>query len=133
MTRIGWVCSILLHTHTVRTCETDENQYGLGSMGLAMANNLQRHLATKNALSLLYNNRTMARGDALKALGGTPAASFEQLVGKCGIIFTMVCLTHHLGKVWDTSIVSYTLYPQCKAIDGNKTITINQQYNNQEP
>lgn len=60
-------------------------------MGLAMANNLQRHLATKNALSLLYNNRTMARGDALQALGGTPASSFEQLVGKCGIIFTMVC------------------------------------------
>ncbi|KNG83292.1 3-hydroxyisobutyrate dehydrogenase [Aspergillus nomiae NRRL 13137] len=70
MTRIGW--------------------YGLGSMGLAMASNLQRHLATKNAMNLIYSNRTMARGDPLKTLGATPETSFAKLVGQCGIIFTMV-------------------------------------------
>ncbi|KAB8223650.1 NAD binding domain of 6-phosphogluconate dehydrogenase-domain-containing protein [Aspergillus novoparasiticus] len=70
MTRIGW--------------------YGLGSMGLAMATNLQKHLATKNALNLIYSNRTMARGDPLKTLGATPETSFAKLVGQCGIIFTMV-------------------------------------------
>ncbi|KAE8143294.1 NAD binding domain of 6-phosphogluconate dehydrogenase-domain-containing protein [Aspergillus pseudotamarii] len=70
MTRIGW--------------------YGLGSMGLAMATNLQRHLATKNAMNLIYSNRTMARGDPLKTLGATPETSFAKLVGQCGIIFTMV-------------------------------------------
>ncbi|KAJ5676934.1 Dehydrogenase multihelical [Penicillium maclennaniae] len=70
MTQIGW--------------------YGLGSMGLAMANNLQRHLATKNALSLLYNNRTMSRGASLKALGGIAETSFGQLVSRSNIIFTMV-------------------------------------------
>ncbi|KAE8380502.1 hypothetical protein BDV26DRAFT_130640 [Aspergillus bertholletiae] len=70
MTRIGW--------------------YGLGSMGLAMAKNLQKHLATKNAMNLIYSNRTMARGDALKSLGATPETSFAKLVGQCGIIFTMV-------------------------------------------
>ncbi|PLB35035.1 NAD(P)-dependent oxidoreductase [Aspergillus candidus] len=86
MTRIGW--------------------YGLGSMGLAMANNLQRHLATKNALSLLYNNRTMARGDALQALGGTPASSFEQLVGKCGIIFTMISNDTVLQNLITTALQS---------------------------
>lgn len=64
--------------------------YGLGSMGLAMATNLQKHLATKRALNLIYSNRTMARGDALKALGATPENSFSKLVSQCGIIFTMV-------------------------------------------
>ncbi|BCS18527.1 NAD(P)-dependent oxidoreductase [Aspergillus puulaauensis] len=71
MTRIGW--------------------YGLGSMGLAMATNLQKHLATKNTLnSLLYSNRTLYRGDPLKALGATPETNFSKLVAQCGIIFTMV-------------------------------------------
>ncbi|RAL17130.1 NAD(P)-dependent oxidoreductase [Aspergillus homomorphus CBS 101889] len=64
--------------------------YGLGSMGLAMASNLQRHLTSKRAMNLIYSNRTMARGDTLKALGGTPESSFPDLVAKCGIIFTMV-------------------------------------------
>lgn len=59
-------------------------------MGLAMANNLQRHLAAKKALSLLYSNRTMSRGGPLQALGGTPEPSFPNLVSRCGIIFTMV-------------------------------------------
>ncbi|KAL4900952.1 hypothetical protein BDW74DRAFT_187998 [Aspergillus multicolor] len=71
MTRIGW--------------------YGLGSMGLAMATNLQKHLATKSpAKSLLYSNRTMARGDTLKALGAMAETNFSKLVAQCGIIFTMV-------------------------------------------
>ncbi|KAL2823084.1 NAD binding domain of 6-phosphogluconate dehydrogenase-domain-containing protein [Aspergillus granulosus] len=70
MTRIGW--------------------YGLGSMGLAMATNLQKHLAKSTPGSLLYSNRTMARGAPLKALGGTPESSFSKLVSQCGIIFTMV-------------------------------------------
>ncbi|KAL4806678.1 NAD binding domain of 6-phosphogluconate dehydrogenase-domain-containing protein [Aspergillus unguis] len=72
MTRIGW--------------------YGLGSMGLAMATNLQKHLATKSSPlnSLIYNNRTMSRGDPLKALGATSETSFSKLVAQCGIIFTMV-------------------------------------------
>ncbi|OGE56245.1 hypothetical protein PENARI_c003G00308 [Penicillium arizonense] len=64
--------------------------YGLGSMGLAMASNLQRHLATKKALSLLYSNRTMSRGAPLQALGGIPETNFSKLVSNCGIIFTMV-------------------------------------------
>jgi len=59
-------------------------------MGLAMANNLQRHLAAKKAPSLLYTNRTMSRGEPLKALGGIPEPSFEQLVSRSSIIFTMV-------------------------------------------
>ncbi|KAJ9486700.1 hypothetical protein VN97_g6637 [Penicillium thymicola] len=64
--------------------------YGLGSMGLAMASNLQRHVATKKATSLIYSNRTMSRGSPLRALGAIPEPSFEKLVSQCGIIFTMV-------------------------------------------
>ncbi|KAJ5620742.1 Dehydrogenase multihelical [Penicillium lagena] len=70
MTQIGW--------------------YGLGSMGLAMASNLQRHLVARKALSLVYSNRTMSRGTPLQALGAIPEPSFEKLVSQCGIIFTMV-------------------------------------------
>lgn len=70
---------------------TPDKQYGLGSMGLAMATNLQKHLATKSTLnSLLYSNRTMSRGDPLKAIGATPETNFSKLVAQCGIIFTMV-------------------------------------------
>ncbi|KAJ5628055.1 hypothetical protein N7490_010283 [Penicillium lividum] len=64
--------------------------YGLGSMGLAMASNLQRHLVAKKSLNLLYTNRTMSRGTPLQALGATAEPSFEKLVSRCGIIFTMV-------------------------------------------
>lgn len=72
-------------------------------MGLAMATNLQRHLATKGALNLVYSNRTMARGDTLKRLGAVPEPSFPKLVAQCRIIFTMVapfypegdCETHN--------------------------------------
>lgn len=67
-------------------------------MGLAMANNLQRHLAAKKALSLLYSNRTMSRGGPLQALGGIPEPSFDKLVSRCGIIFTMVRYALHSVK-----------------------------------
>lgn len=93
MTRIGWV---FLNHHYIYISAGNKvntnyvNQYGLGSMGLAMANNLQCHLVAKKVPGLLYSNRTVARGNPLQALGGTPEGSFEKVVGQCGIIFTMV-------------------------------------------
>ncbi|KAJ6013494.1 hypothetical protein N7540_008085 [Penicillium herquei] len=86
MTQIGW--------------------YGLGSMGLAMASNLQRHLASKKALSLLYSNRTMSRGAPLQTLGGVPEASFDKLVSRCGVIFTMVANDSVLQKLISSAIES---------------------------
>lgn len=59
-------------------------------MGLAMATNLQRHLSAKKSLNLIFSNRTLSRGDSLRELGGVPETSFEKVVDKCGIIFTMV-------------------------------------------
>ncbi|KAH1412845.1 hypothetical protein KXX51_005881 [Aspergillus fumigatus] len=86
MSRIGW--------------------YGLGSMGLAMATNLQRHLATKGALNLVYSNRTMARGDTLKRLGAVPEPSFPNLVAQCGIIFTMISNDTVLSNLITTAVES---------------------------
>ncbi|OOG00760.1 hypothetical protein ASPCADRAFT_511667 [Aspergillus carbonarius ITEM 5010] len=80
--------------------------YGLGSMGLAMATNLQKHLVRKTAPSLIYSNRTMARGDALKALGGTPETSFSKLVAQCGIVFTMVSNDSVLQQLVSSAIES---------------------------
>lgn len=59
-------------------------------MGLAMAKNLQRHLAAKKAPNLLYSNRTMSRGSPLQALGGIPEPDFKNVVSRSSIIFTMV-------------------------------------------
>ncbi|GFF26398.1 hypothetical protein IFM58399_01402 [Aspergillus lentulus] len=86
MSRIGW--------------------YGLGSMGLAMATNLQRHLAAKQALNLVYSNRTMARGDTLRSLGAVPEPSFQNLVAQCGIIFTMVSNDTVLSQLITTALES---------------------------
>ncbi|KAE8153844.1 NAD binding domain of 6-phosphogluconate dehydrogenase-domain-containing protein [Aspergillus avenaceus] len=86
MTRIGW--------------------YGLGSMGLAMATNLQKHLVTKTATNLLYANRTLARGEPLKALGATPETDFSKLVAQCGIIFTMVSNDSVLQQLISSAIGS---------------------------
>ncbi|KAF4770122.1 hypothetical protein N7455_006445 [Penicillium solitum] len=80
--------------------------YGLGSMGLAMASNLQRHLAAKKAISLIYSNRTMSRGSPLQALGAIPEPNFEKVVSQCGIIFTMVSNDSVLQSLLSTAMGS---------------------------
>lgn len=59
-------------------------------MGLGMALNLQNHLKSTNAPNLHYSNRTLSKGDKLKAAGGIPEADYAALVKSCDIIFTMV-------------------------------------------
>lgn len=62
-------------------------------MGIGMALNLQKHLAAKNLPPLRYSNRTMSRGEPLKEAGAIPEESFEDVISKSNIIFTMVsCL-----------------------------------------
>lgn len=65
-------------------------QYGLGSMGIGMALNLQKHLKSSEASPLVYSNRTLARGDVLKAEGATPVEDFKSVVKASDVIFTMV-------------------------------------------
>lgn len=65
-------------------------QYGLGSMGIGMALNLQKHLQESKQSNLRYSNRTLSKGDSLKAAGGVEEPDFAALVKSCDIIFTMV-------------------------------------------
>lgn len=59
-------------------------------MGIGMALNLQRHLAAKGLPPLRYSNRTLSRGEPLKEAGAVPEETFEAVVSKSDIIFTMV-------------------------------------------
>ncbi|KAF2739911.1 6-phosphogluconate dehydrogenase-like protein NAD-binding protein [Polyplosphaeria fusca] len=63
---------------------------GLGSMGLAMAQNIQKALTEKAMTPLCYTNRTLSRGDALQELGGIPCPSIAELVQRCDIVFISV-------------------------------------------
>jgi 3-hydroxyisobutyrate dehydrogenase-like beta-hydroxyacid dehydrogenase len=63
---------------------------GLGSMGLAMAINIQKHLTSKSLPALQYWNRTISRGDPLKQIGGIPCEAPEELVANCDIVFISV-------------------------------------------
>lgn len=68
-----------------------EIQYGLGSMGIGMALNLQKHLQDTKHSNLRYSNRTLSKGDSVKAIGGIEEPDYVSLVKSCDIIFTMVC------------------------------------------
>ncbi|TQN69638.1 Glyoxylate/succinic semialdehyde reductase 2 [Colletotrichum shisoi] len=60
---------------------------GLGSTGIGMATNLQKHLSKLGAPSLQYHNRTMSRGDPLAEIGGLARPEVEDLVSNTDIIF----------------------------------------------
>ena len=62
----------------------------LGSIGLAMGTNIQKHVAQNNLPPLKYWNRTLSRGDSLKDIGGTPCPSITELVQYCDVIFVSV-------------------------------------------
>lgn len=63
---------------------------GLGSMGQAMALNIQKYLVANDYPSLRYTNRTMSRGAPLEELGAVPCAKVEDLPQSCDIIFISV-------------------------------------------
>ncbi|KAK2599059.1 hypothetical protein QQS21_005465 [Conoideocrella luteorostrata] len=64
--------------------------FGLGSMGLGMALNLQKHFSACGLPPLLYSNRTLSRGDPLRDAGAIPEEHFEMVLKKSTIIFTMI-------------------------------------------
>lgn len=63
---------------------------GLGSMGIGMAVNLQKHLAQAGAPSLHFHNRTMSRGEPLKAIGGVPCTTMRDLVTNADMVFLSI-------------------------------------------
>lgn len=65
-------------------------KYGLGSMGLGMATNLQKHISKTTSENMIYCNRSMNKGEPLKELGAKPEADFAKLVQQSDVIFTMV-------------------------------------------
>ncbi|KAF9436061.1 hypothetical protein BGZ76_004909 [Entomortierella beljakovae] len=60
---------------------------GLGEMGLEMANNLQKYLAS-NSSQLTVWNRSVEKTVSVKELGAHVANSIEDLVSKSNVIFT---------------------------------------------
>ncbi|KAL4752275.1 hypothetical protein BDW72DRAFT_192221 [Aspergillus terricola var. indicus] len=79
---------------------------GLGSMGLSMARNLQRHLQAQGQPALHYSNRSLAKGQPLQDAGATPEKDFESLVQVCDIIFTMVSTDDVLNELLSKAIDS---------------------------
>lgn len=63
---------------------------GLGSMGLNMAQNLQRYLQSIGGPALIYTNRTISRGTELQAIGGIPKDSVAEVVENSQIVFSCV-------------------------------------------
>ncbi|CAI7613510.1 unnamed protein product [Penicillium palitans] len=60
---------------------------GLGSMGLAMAQNVHRFLQQDTISQLRFWNRTASRGVPLEPLGGIGCESIAQLVAECDLVF----------------------------------------------
>ncbi|KAF9696138.1 hypothetical protein EKO04_006109 [Ascochyta lentis] len=72
---------------------------GLGSMGLAMALNIQKHLHASSQPNLKYWNRTLSKGDPLKDMAGESSSSVSELASSCSVIFISVSDDKTLEKV----------------------------------
>ncbi|KAF3762298.1 hypothetical protein M406DRAFT_352685 [Cryphonectria parasitica EP155] len=77
---------------------------GLGSMGIGMAVNLQKHLSASRNTNLHYYNRTMARGEPLKAIGGVPCVHVGDLVSRSDVIFLSLSDDAALSSTLDAII-----------------------------
>lgn len=66
---------------------------GLGSMGGAMAKNIQQYQNTHGLQPLRVFNRTASRCKAVEELGGKHCDTIEQLSRECNIVFISVSLS----------------------------------------
>ncbi|KAL4790758.1 hypothetical protein BDV19DRAFT_393815 [Aspergillus venezuelensis] len=82
--------------------------FGLGSMGLVMALNLQKHLKANNLPPLHYSNRSLSKGQPLQDAGAIPKDNFEELVQGCDIIFTMISTDAVLSDLLSKALSSPT-------------------------
>ncbi|GAB7330775.1 hypothetical protein MBLNU13_g02325t1 [Cladosporium sp. NU13] len=83
--------------------------YGLGSMGLKMASNLQSHFARNDLPPLLFSNRTLGKGQALVDVGAEQVPDFLSLVKASDIIFTMISNDTVLNVLIDEALTLDTL------------------------
>jgi len=64
---------------------------GLGSMGIEMARNIQKHIANSaGSPPLKVYNRTASRCDGVVELGGVACQSVAQVVEGCDVVFLSV-------------------------------------------
>ncbi|KAF1996858.1 NAD(P)-binding protein [Amniculicola lignicola CBS 123094] len=80
--------------------------YGLGSMGLAMATNIQIHIHKSRLPSLRFSNRTLERGRSLHELGAYACREIAELVEGCDVIFISVSNDEVLKNVINQFISS---------------------------
>ncbi|KAL5429129.1 hypothetical protein PMIN04_000371 [Paraphaeosphaeria minitans] len=83
--------------------------FGLGSMGLAMACNLQKHLTEQELPAVHFANRNISKGDPLKALGGLPCQDIKELVEACDMIFISVTNDEVLTTVVESFVSTNSL------------------------
>ena len=63
---------------------------GLGNMGLAMAQHVQRHLGSAAAAPLVFTNRTLAKGAGLVEMGAEGVKTVGEVVSSADLIFMSV-------------------------------------------
>ncbi|KAJ5507677.1 hypothetical protein N7527_009820 [Penicillium freii] len=80
--------------------------YGLGSMGLGMSLNLQKHLQSNNLSPLRYSNRSLSKGDILRDEGAISEDNFEALVRNSDVIFTMISIDDVLIELFNKALVA---------------------------
>jgi 3-hydroxyisobutyrate dehydrogenase-like beta-hydroxyacid dehydrogenase len=79
---------------------------GLGSMGLGMAINLHKYITNNSMPPLSYTNRTLSRGDPLRALGAISKPTISELVRSSDIIFSSVSDDDVLLSLIDNMVAS---------------------------
>ncbi|KAI4864427.1 6-phosphogluconate dehydrogenase [Hypoxylon rubiginosum] len=104
---------------------------GLGSMGIGMSKNLQKYLSSSAAPPLIFTNRTLSRGDSLKALGGIPVESVNDVARKCDIIFSCVSNDAVLQQVANDIVTSGSIsgkvYVDCSTVHPDTSAAISKQ------
>ncbi|KAL3481117.1 NAD binding domain of 6-phosphogluconate dehydrogenase-domain-containing protein [Aspergillus californicus] len=92
--------------------------FGLGSMGLGMALNLQKYLHSNDLPPLHYSNRSLAKGQPLQAAGAIPKDNFQAVVETSDIIFTMISNDEVLTGLLDKILTTNTKDKDSKALEG---------------
>ncbi|KAI0137103.1 6-phosphogluconate dehydrogenase [Xylariales sp. AK1849] len=104
---------------------------GLGSMGIGMAKNLQKYLSSTDAPGLVYTNRTLSRGDSLKALGASPVDTVSEVAKRSDIIFSCVSNDAVLKSVADEIVASGDIkgkvYVDCSTVHPDTSLSVSKQ------
>ncbi|OZJ03422.1 hypothetical protein BZG36_03589 [Bifiguratus adelaidae] len=74
---------------------------GLGNMGIAMAENLQKHLTAQGSPSLVVYNRTASRAEPLRQQGAQVASSVSEIAQKATIIFSCLANDEAVKQTYD--------------------------------